>query len=274
MIKRYNCDTQWREMKSEMASLGEDQGFGAMPRQTRFGDAAARKAGLIPFEEISPVTLIDPKDYKEVITDCHAKKIFPIYHKKANWAPPGFRWNQNGLGYCWTWGGTGAFMDTRAREGKESVLLSPVSMGFLVDWRNRGNYLESFIQGARDHGIAPMEYTPDQHSTNYRDFKAGWEEAAYQYRLPPDGVWDTNPSKMIQYAITILSTGTPLYIAYNWWGHALSTCGVIWDESVTNNIIFQNQNSHDEDDVIEMTGSRAIPDEAYGFPATLTPLAA
>jgi hypothetical protein len=41
-----------------------------------------------------------------------------------------------------------------------------------------------------------------------------------------------------------------------------------WDESLLNNVAFVLRNSHNESDVIELTGSRAVPDEAYGFIST------
>jgi hypothetical protein len=75
---------------------------------------------------------------------------------------------------------------------------------------------------------------------------------------------------MIQHAISILWTGRPLYIAYNWWGHALECCGVRWDESVKYNIVWQIRNSHNEEDIIELTGDRGIPDESYCIRASTT----
>ena len=254
---RINCDEQWKSLREKAKPLR-----GVIPRITAYGDAP----NLTPYGEAYPDGLVDPKDYKDVIQHCHDEQIFPVYHQHASWAPTGFRWNQNGLGYCWTWGGTGGVMDCRAREGKPTVLLAPVSMGYLVGWKNRGNYLESFVEGAMNHGIAPAEYVPNQHSPNPKNFKAGWEEAALNFRIAE--AWDTDVRNMIQHAISILRTGTPGYIAYNWWGHALSVVGVKWDESQVNNLIWLLRNSHDENDIIEMTGNRAVPDEFIGIRAT------
>jgi len=171
-------------------------------------------------------------------------------------------------GNCWAWGVTASMMDCRAREGKPTVLLSPISLGWLVGWRNRGNYLESAMQGATERGICAMEFTPDMHSLSYKNYKSGWEADALNYRIAE--AWDTDARNMIQHALSVLRTGTPLYIAYNWWGHALQCCGLRWDESQTNNIVWQIRNSHNEDDTIELTGNRGVPDEAYGVRATLT----
>jgi hypothetical protein len=243
----------------EIEKFGE---FTALPRQTEYGATP----DFTPFGEAYPDKLVSPSDYKEVIEECHTREMFPLYHQYATWAPPGFKWNQNGLPYCWAWGAAASLMDLRAREGKPVPLLSPVSLGFCVGWKSRGNYLESAIRGLRERGCCEMEYTPDMHSRRYQSYKEGWEENALQHRI--DEVWDCSRSSMVQHAISILATGTPLYIAYNWWGHALMCTGVKWAPRERNSLIWLIRNSHNEDDVIEMTGSRAVPDEAYGFRAS------
>jgi len=257
---RFNADTQ----TTELLAKGTVYSAGVMPRKTVYGSAP----GLIPFGERHANRLLDPADYKETIEFCHRAKLFPIYHQHHTWAKPGFRWNQNGLPYCWTWGLTGTLMDCRAREGKPTVLLSPVTLGWLVNWAPRGHYLGSAVRGAMERGIAPLSYTPDPHSRNHRGYKPGWEDAALGFRLAE--AWDTDVRDMIRHCLTILSTGTPLYIAYNWWRHALACVGVLWDESQPNNLVWLIRNSHNESDVIEMTGSRAVPDEAIGIRASLT----
>jgi len=262
MPLRFDCDDanvrEW--LRATFAS-------GALPRRTAYGSAP----DLIPYGEAYPDRLIDPADYKEQIRMCHATAMFPLYHQHATWAPPGYEWNQDGLPYCWAWGLTAALMDCRAREGKPTVTLSPVSLGWLVNWASRGNYLESAIRGARERGVCAMEYTPDPHSRNHRNYRDGWEDNALKHRIAE--VWDLDTrsnAAMIQHSITVLATATPLYIAYNWWNHALQCCGLRWDESQPYNLVWQIRNSHNESDIIELTGSRAVPDEAYGIRATLT----
>jgi len=269
MIQRYDLDNV-ADFEYLVHGCQSHGGYGVVPRRTGYG----RIPGVVAVGEY-PDMLVKPADYKEVILRCHAEQRFPLYHQRASWGPPGFRWNQNGLGYCWAWSGTGTLMDCRAREGKPVPILSPVSLGWLVDWRNQGNYLEDCIRGLMERGVCEMKYTPDQHSRSHRQYEKGWEENALQYRLAEGEVFDADNSTrkaMIQHAISILATGTPCYIAYNWWGHALELVAVEWDESATNNLRWKLRNSHNEDDVIELEGSRAVPDELYGFGATLTQL--
>lgn len=236
---------------------------GVLPRKTRYGDAPE----LIPFGEAHPDKLIDPKDYKEVIAECHAKKIFPIYHQRATWAPPGVKWNQNGLNYCWSWAGIAAFLDLLAREGKPTPLLSPVTMGRVVGWRNVGNYLEHFVAGLKKYGVAEMRFTPDPHSLKPRTYLEGWEDNALEYRLAE--AWDTRKADMVQHALSILATGTPGYAAWNHLGHAMEVVSVEWDERQVNNLRWIIRNSHNEPDVIVMTGRNAVPDELIGLRASV-----
>lgn len=266
MIHRYDTDTQSHIL---LAQRGYEAVPEVFPRRTRYGDSDALKLGLDPVESV-PDVLVTKDAYKAVIADCHARQIFPMYHQHASWAPVGFQYNQNGLGYCWTWSGTGAVMDVRATEGKETVLLAPVSMGYLVGWANRGNYLESFIEGAKNDGICPAINGDVNSHQNSASTWAGLSDKRKLYRLGQ--VWDTNPKAgddvMIQHCLSILAYGRPLYIAYNWWSHALCCVGMRWDESVLNNIVWVIRNSHNESDLIELTGSKGVPDEAYGFIST------
>lgn len=266
MIRRYNCDDPAQMAilcdMTQTSSLKPQ----ALPRKTKYGAAP----GLIPFGDMVD-QLIQPADYKEKIAHCHEAQKFALYHQRASWGPPGFKWDQNGLGYCWTWSGTAALMDCMAREGKPVLLLSPVSMGRLVGWKNEGNYLESMIQWLKERGPCEMSFTPDMHSRDYRNYKPGWEENGLLYRLHEAYDADnSSKAKMIQHAISILNTGIGGYIAYNWWGHALELVGLRWDETQVNNLVWIIRNSHNEDDVIELTGNRGVPDELYGLRSSKT----
>jgi len=68
--------------------------------------------------------------------------------------------------------------------------------------------------------------------------------------------------EQVRHCVSLLLAGNPLYIAYNWWSHALMMAGVEWDESAKYNLRWIAINSHG-DGRIELTGSRGVPDEAY-----------
>jgi len=228
------------------------------PRRTIYGTPAAVDAGLYPMDAI-PDVLLQPDQYEDALQFAHDQQTLPIYHMHKTWRPPGTKYNQDGIGYCWTWSGTGCLMTTRAMEDKDTVILSPVSMGYLVNWADRGNYLESFIQGAREDGVYPGPLNSLDRNRNSWPF----DDKRKLYRL--DKVWDTNKSSMKQHCISGLTYGRSGYIAYNWWGHALELVGL---RIVNGEWQWDISNSHNEPDVITLTGSKAIPDECYFFIST------
>jgi hypothetical protein len=242
---------------------------GAMPRRTRYGQPDAERLGLKPLEDTS-LAVIPWDDIQDALKHANERQTMPIYHQHDTWAPVGFRSDQDGLPLCWAWSATASMMDLRALESKETIMLSPVSLGWLVNWQQRGYYLDETIQGMRERGISPIEFTTDDFngtSLNHRGYDPSWEKEALKYRL--NEVWDVDTGRGDQYTIqqaaTILCAGRPIYIAYNWWSHALMCTGMRWNESKKNNIEWLIRNSHNEDDVIIMDGNKGVPDEMYGF---------
>jgi len=222
--------------------------------------------GLVPMLDY-PDKLVQPEDYKEVIRHCHEHKIFAMYHQEASGVlKPG--WSQGRSNLCWAYSLTVATMDARALEGQPPVRLSPWSLAWLVNWRNQGYYCDRAIAGARQRGIASVGFAPE-YELNPRDFKDGWSQDALNYR--PTEWWDTrwlSEESMVQQCLTILATGRPLYGGYNALSHAMEPCGLLWDETQRNNVIWIVRNSHDEPEPIEMVGRIGVPDEVYGPCAT------
>lgn len=243
---------------AKLLELHPPSNYEVYPRRTRYGEPAAIKLGLEPVDAV-PDVLLEPDQYEDAIAEAHQLQTLPIYHMYHTWRPKGTRYDQDGLGYCWTWSGTGCLQTCRAMEDKDHVELAPVSMGYLVGWANRGNYLESFIGGARQDGI----YPGDMNSHNRNRSQWPMDSTRKKYRL--DKVWDTNRSDMVRHCHSILCYGRSLYIAYNWWSHALELVGIKYNGTRE----WLISNSHNEDDVIVLTGSRAVPDEAYGFISTV-----
>ena len=265
MIKSYG-DHNWQQLAKSYA--GVEPGF--IPRRSRYGDdLAVNKMGLLPVGDLTEILQWD--DLKDAILLAREHRDMPIFHQYASWAPKGeFRSNQDGLPYCWTWSLTATFLDLRATEQKDLIYLSPVSMGWLVNWASRGYYLDDSIRGLRERGVAPISHVDDNFNStnrNYRNYKSGWEEEALKYRLKE--VWDidtrSGDRNSILQAATVLCSGRPIYIAYNWWSHALMCTGMRWNEGKKNNIEWEIRNSHNENDVILMDGDRGVPDEMYGF---------
>ncbi len=242
-------------------------GPGVLPRETEYGSPEAMEIGLIPMEPVYGAPNPIPKHkWKEVIDFCHQHKIFPFYHQEVTGLLE--NWNQNGLGYCWAWALTAAVMGCRALEGKEPVLLAPVSLGWAVNWQNTGNTLDRAIRAANQKGIAPQEFVGENKwNRNPNSYKPGWEAEAAKYR--PLEWWDINTrinaDSTIGQCLAVLATGRPLYVAYMWWMHAVECVAMELDES--GRVVWVIQNSHN-DGIKKLAGSRGIPDEAYGIRAT------
>jgi hypothetical protein len=222
--------------------------------------------------------LIDPSKFKDEIDRATELKLFPYYYRQS-WLPDGgsLTWDQDGLSLCWTWGGTGCLMTLRSVLGLSQVNLAPVSMGYLVGWANRGNYLASWIRGAREQGVCPVQggetslaEWPNVHiNSTSRDssFWGRYDSHRKNFRLGQ--VWDINTRsgelRCAQEVLTALTMSAPIYIAHNYWGHALQIETMAWDTSAPNNILWGHLNSHRNNKVLWLEGSKGSPDESYPF---------
>lgn len=258
-------DSNWRTLLKPRHTI--DGSPECLPRRSVYGSRVAQNMGLRPLDDY-PQMLIDPKDYKDAILEAHRLKVMPMYRVLETWRKVNPRWNQNGLPWCWTWGCTGAFMTTRAGEKKKTVIFAPNSLGWLVNWEARGFFIDETAAGLRERGVASAAFVPDFLSRNPRTFKAGWEEDAFKNRFTSD-LYDTDNSsvaRMIQHCVTLLCSGISLYIAYDWWGHALECVGVNWNDNGV--LDWVDSNSHNEDQLLLIQGTRGVPSEAIGCPST------
>lgn len=264
-MPRYD-DTNYQQLL-DRGHHTEDGRPEALPRRTRYGSREASAYGLRPMADY--LTDLVPEDsIEQVIAECHAKKLFPMYHLEASGLLE--PWNQDGFGLCWAYGLTAAVTAAELRQGN-ATRRSPFSLGWMVNWKNRGYYCDKAISGARERGLAPADYVPE-YQLDTSKFTAGWETAALDCR--PTEWWDVDVSGadmlIIRQVLTGLRDGWASYIAYNWWGHALACVGMRWDTSEKNNVVWIDWNSHD-DGMIELAGNKGVPDEAYIVRATSLP---
>ena len=267
MSRIYNTD-----VAADMEALRKMKPGGVVfpevyPRQNYYGEPDAVAAGLEPVEAV-PDVLLQPDQYEDALKEAHELQTLPIYHAQHTWRPVGYRYSQNGLNYCWGWSLAGAGMTCRAMEDKETVKLAPVSMGYLVGWKNRGNHLQSGIKGFREDGICPA---PDGNMNSTNRSASYWAQYAEQrklYRL--DKVWDTNAragdAVMKQHCLSILVYGRSGYAAWNHLMHAMEVLSIRIENGVW---YWDISNSHNSPEILTMTGSLAVPDEFYGFISTV-----
>lgn len=260
-VERFDMDND-RDYARFTSRLGHTPQV--LPRKHTYGSDGARADGLEPFGEY-PDYLISEDDFKEALEYAHSKKSLPVYHQHNTWAPPGFRWNQNGQPLCWAWAAIAALLDKRAVEGKPTVLLAPITLGEVVNWRSVGYYLEDTARFLAEVGVAPASCVPDDawHTLNPRRFDDCWSTERAKYKVGRR--WDGNPARMTQHSLSMLVAGVPLYAAWNHLSHAMEVCGMGWNPNVHNNLDWIIRNSHNNDDVIIMSGRRAEPDVVIGF---------
>lgn len=224
------------------------------------------KTGCPSYEQADWTFPLVPKaDWEQAIRYAHEHQSMPAYHA-YQWRPKGQKYNQNGLGYCWTWGGTGSVMSTRAKEDKELIFLAPVSMGYLVGWRNEGNFLGSFLKGARDDGICPAKTQNLQGMNNHTNRASEWPMQGERQRFRLGDSIELSPDNMQQHCVSAILNGHTIYVAYMWWGHAVELVGYRYQSGELQTLI---SNSHNEEDLIVLTGSRAVPYEAHAIISTL-----
>jgi hypothetical protein len=239
------------------------QQYGILPRYLTYGSPEAREHGLTPFAD-NLDALIPWDEMKERVNLANERRQMPIHYLEACKAKPH---SQGGTNYCWAYGLAMCLEALRPMESQEYCRLGPASLGWAVGWRNRGYYLSATIRAAMERGIAKAIYVPDA-TNDRREFTPGWEGDALNHK--PHEFTDTDRSSekfMAQQCASLLVAGLPLYLAFNWWGHAIAGMGVEWDESEKHNLRWINWNSH-SDGRIEMTGSRGVPDEAYAVRVT------
>ena len=243
--------------------LTEDRMPQIRRRLTRYGTPASERFGLSPLGDF-PTKLISPSDYQSAIDEAHRTQRMPMYHEKATWRKVSPRWNQNGFPWCWAWGATGTCLSVRGMAKYPTVILAPNSIAWKVGWRKVGYFLDGTIDAIRQRGIASAEFVPNFLTDNPNSFKEGWEDDALKYRLIGE-VYDCDNRSaniMEQHCISLLCAGIPIYAALDWWGHALQCCGIYLVNGLRRWVW---SNSHNEDDLIIIEGSRGRPSEGYGF---------
>ena len=254
MSCRLITDRNWQNVPREC---------GVAPRYLRYGSPEAELQQLYPVGD-QPNKLVPQDQWKERILEAHAKKMFPIHFFEANNVPAK---NQDWTNYCSFYSLASSVEAVNLMQGQPYRRLAPATLGHLVNWKNRGFWLTEALAGARTFGFAGSEFARDG-ITNRRLFESGWEKDALNNR--PLEWWDTvgvdnrriSEFEQVQQCVSLLLTPSPLYVALNWWGHALMIAGLTWDETALYNLRWTYWNSHN-DGRIEMTGQKAIPDEAY-----------
>lgn len=143
--------------------------------------------------------------------------------------------DQNGHGYCWAYSTGGCIQTCRELAGLPYVRLNPHSIASIVkNGADRGGWCGQSMRFAIEHGIAPMGNGDGQwpeHSRDYRRHQGSCKENMLRFRI--DEGWvdlskpEWNNEIKFQAVLTLLVTGTPCALDFNWWGHSVMGCDVV-----------------------------------------------
>lgn len=232
---------------------------GILPRFIRYGSQCARRQGLRPIHDF-PDLLIPEDEWKGRIQQATEHKVMPVFYFRDAGV---LAKSQGRTNWCWAYGITSALESVQLVENQPHVRLAPATLGWTVGWHNVANWCSDAIAAVAERGVASSVYAKDG-ITNPKLFEKGWEEDARNYKLSEwfDVETHRTEKETVKQCVSLLLTGLPLYVAYNWWGHALAIIGIEWDEAEKYNLRWIGWNSHGDGEIV-LTGSRGVPDEAY-----------
>ena len=173
--------------------------------------------------------------------------------------------SQNGLNYCWSFSLAQAIKGQRNVDGQPHVDLCPESLGRDVNWRNAGNYCGNAIAAAAKYGFCDRSFSPKRYSLSPSTWKAGWETEALNHRVLEWYELGVSGNMWAE-TVTALLLGHGVYFGINWLSHAMWYSAL---EIVNGKIAAFTPNTWDEGEEMLLTGSKAVPDEAYVILSTV-----
>lgn len=124
--------------------------------------------------------------------------------------------DQNGRGYCWSFGGVRTLEVARVAAGLEHVELSAWGCAYTVkNGRDQGGNTWDIIPFLGERGAPSEEFWPNQSNNRSHDNPQTWENAAL-YRLTE---WNEMEANNFAQKMTALLNGLPVCAGYAHWGH-------------------------------------------------------
>ena len=248
-------DTNWRQFLDEEEAAGRPA-KGALPR-----GLDGRKPLSVSTRVFSEdVPLIPESEWADRIRYMTEHKLF--LGDRIQFDPRAH--SQNGLNYCWAYSLAQGVEAELVRNGQPFSLLAPESLGEDVRWRNAGNYLDSAITYAAQHGIARRKYVP-QHEINSSKFDPEWKNDRANF--VPLEWWDLGGRNVWAQTVTALLSGFGCYVGLDWWSHAVWYGKLVLDG---NRIGVWTPNSHGPGEDRILYGSRAVPSMDSYVPRSVT----
>ena len=229
---------------------------GTIPRKTAYG--ASPVAAQVPLD------VIPYEAWPDLIADQerHKSSLLHIWEDCGMGALMQFS-----LNYCWLFASVGGLMLQRAAQGLPFEMLSPSSLAWIVNYENKGWYIEDALKGLISTGAATREFVP-MATNNPRDFKRGWKESAAQHKVTI--AKDIPANHQIQGSQLLLNR--PMPTGHNDWRHAVLHLAV---KDINPRLPCDNINRYavpflnswdktwGDNGIGEFRGSRQVADQAY-----------
>lgn len=222
---------------------------GCRQRETSIGGLPCARV----MADDSSIVIVPESQWKARIEEMQAKGLFA---RQIFEASNPFQADQGKLNYCWAFSLTQTIELNRVAAGLPYIELAAESLGGDVSYRNAGNAIDSAIAYAAAHGIASRSFV-DHGCISPSGFRQGWEKNAVNFR--PIEWWDVGANDMWAESVTVLLTGKPLYVGYDWWGHAvmLDELVIVGDE-----VCVSGPNTWGKGQRFVLKGSKKVP--SYG----------
>jgi hypothetical protein len=212
--------------------------------------------------------LIDEDEWQDRIEEADANKTWAESVERGVGKIPVA--DQDGTNYCWVFSLMHAMEYQRLRQGLPYVHLAAVSVGGPVSgWRNVGGYPVEAMQYAVEHGMAPIDYVSDEHSTRQSNMKAGWQTAALDYRVQE--WWDLSDMGFAG-IVTAALLGLVGSSGHAWWSHAIcSGYRIKYESGQYWSLIRNNWGAWEDDGFAWLSRSKSTPDIGFVVPRLVRP---
>ncbi len=219
---------------------------GALPRKSQIGSLTYAR----PYAEV--IDLIPESKYGEYYEQMKGK--FPRQRKeKYN---PALQY-QGPHPLCWAYALAQHLECVRAKENLMYIQLAPESITGVCGYQDIGYYLDKALGWITESGMAPRSLVP-QYNLNESSWDKTYKERARDF-IPLER-FDLGTKDMWAEIMTALLTGDSVYLAYNWWRHALNAEELVLED---NEYKLWLPNTHGAGQDVLLSGSKKIPDEAY-----------
>lgn len=167
--------------------------------------------------------------------------------------------DQKQTNYCWAFATVRAVEMIRAKQGQTWIDLSPASIAAQIkNYRNLGGWGKEALDWIRAKGITPTRLWPDTTWNNKSLANAQSRAEALKYRVTE---WFEPAGNTLDQVVSCLLMGIPVSVGYDWWGHQVLACDLVWLDNAPALRILNSWGNWGEEGWGILQGSRAVPND-------------